>query len=423
LESGISVGQAGVGVSSSEMDGNLPPRTLMPGGGPGHFDLGQPFHFAAQPQAVRVHQGVFAVPAANQMPELGNVVKASLSDEEEEDDDGHLDHGKAAAASQWHRVKWTSGMVKLLVSAVSYIDEDVDADYGTSSGRRKHAMLKRMGKWKLVSSAMTERGLAVSPQQCEDKFNDLNKRYKRLTEILGRGRACQIVEKPELLEQVSLSAKLREEAKKHLNSKHLHYEEMCSYHNRNRYCLLDDPALQRSLRMALRAPDEQGKKCSFGYDDEDDQMLLSDDDDDDYDDDELHDDLEVSAEDHGPHSHRVHATKKLKHGHEEGHCGSHLSEVAAIDMNSMFSEGSGGPSAEKNLSYMRAQIETQRLNIKSQKLRTEQRHFKWLKFSREKDRELQKMKLENEKMELENERLELELKLKEIEMGIKPKRI
>ncbi|AQK52930.1 uncharacterized protein [Zea mays] len=398
------------------MEGNLPPQTMVPGGGP--FDLGQPFHFAVQPQALQVYQDVFAAPAASQMPELGNVVKASLSDEEE-GGDGHLDRGKAAAASQWHRVKWTSGMVKLLVSAVSYIDEDVDADHGTSSGRRKHAVLKRMGKWKLVSSAMTERGFAVSPQQCEDKFNDLNKRYKRLTEILGRGRACQIVEKPELLEQLSLSGKLREEAKKHLNSKHLHYEEMCSYHNRNRYCLLDDPVLQRSLRMALRAPAEQGKQCLFGYDDEDDQMLLSDDDDD-YEDDELNDDLEAGAEDHGPH--RVHATEKLKHDHE-GHCGSHLSEVAAIDMNRMNFEGSGGPSSEKNLSYMRVQIERQRLKIKSQMLRIEQRHFKWLKFSKEKDRELQKMKLENERMALENERLELELKLKEIEIGIKPKRI
>lgn len=404
---------------SSEMEGNLPPRALIPGGAP--FDLGQPFHFAAQPQAaVQVHQGAFSAPTANQMQEPGNAVKASLSDEEAADD-GHHSRGKAAAApaSQWHRVKWTSDMVKLLVSAVSYIDDDIDADHGTSSGRKKHAMLKRKGKWRLVSSAMTERGFPVSPQQCEDKFNDLNKRYKRLTEILGRGTACQIVEKPALLEQVSLSAKLKEEAKKHLNSKHLHYEEMCSYHNHNRHCLLDDPALQRSLRVALRSPDEQGKKCSFGYDDEDDQMFLSDDDDDD---DGFNDDLEASAEDHL--HHRVHGNKKLKHDHEGGHCGSHLSEVAAIDMNKMFAEGAGGSAAEKNLSGMNAtQIERERLKIKEGMLKLEQSRLKWLRSSKEKDRELEKMKLENERMQLENERLELELKLKEIEMGIKPKRI
>ncbi|XP_062223142.1 uncharacterized protein LOC133922013 [Phragmites australis] len=405
------------------MEGNLPPRTLIPGS---PFDLEasmqhphrQPFHFA-QPQVPR--QGVFAVPATNPLQDLGNVVKTSLSDEEDADD-CHYDRGKgaaaAAAASQWHRVKWTSDMVKLLVSAVSYIDEDVDMDHDTTSGRKRHAMLKRKGKWKLVSSAMNERGFAVSPQQCEDKFNDLNKRYKRLTEILGRGTACQIVENPALLEQVRLSGKLKEEAKKHLSSKHLHYEEMCSYHNQNRLCLLDDPVLQKSLRLALRSRDDHGKKSSFGYDDEDDQMLFSDVDDED---DEFNDDLEVSAEDC---HHRVHGTKKLKHDHEETHCGSHLSEVATIDMNRMLSEGSGGPAAEKNPSGMHSiQIEKQRLKIKAQMLKIEQRHFKWLRFSKEKDMELQKMRLENEKMVLENERLELELKLKEIEMGVKPKRI
>ncbi|RLN09489.1 uncharacterized protein C2845_PM11G07280 [Panicum miliaceum] len=330
------------------MEGNLPPRALIPGGAP--FDLGQPFHFADQPQVVQVHQGAFAAPAANQMQGFASAVKPSLSSEEDADD-GHHGRGKAAApASQWHRVKWTSDMVKLLVSAVAYIDEDIDADHGTSSGRKKHAMLKRKGKWRLVSSVMTERGFSVSPQQCEDKFNDLNKRYRRLTEILGRGTACQIVEKPALLEQVSLSAKLKEEAKKHLSSKHLHYEEMCSYHNHNRHCLLDDPALQRSLHMALRSPGEQGKKCSFGYDDEDDQMFLSDEDDED---DGFNDDLEFSAEDHR--HHRVHGSKKLKHDHEGGCCGSHLSEVAAIDMNQMFSEGTGG-SAQKNPSVEMVQL-------------------------------------------------------------------
>ncbi|WVZ79312.1 hypothetical protein U9M48_026906 [Paspalum notatum var. saurae] len=405
------------------MEGNLSPRALIPGGSGGGaaFDLVPPFHFAApapQSQVVQVHQGAIAAPAAsqNQMQDLGNAVKASPSDEEDVDD-GHRDRGKAPA-SQWHRVKWTSDMVKLLVSAVAYIDDDVEADHGARSRRRKHAMLKRKGKWKLVSAAMTERAFSVSPQQCEDKFNDLNKRYKRLTEILGRGTACQVITNPTLLDQMSLSPKLKEEARKQLNSKHLHYEEMCSYHNKNRLCLLTDPVLKKSLRMALRTPDEEGKKRSLGYDHEDDQVLLSDDDEEE---DEPNDDLEGSAEDSA--HQRIHGAKKLKHDHGEGCCGSHLSEVAAVDMNRMLSEGSGGPSAEKNASSMHAQIERRRLKIKSDMLKIEQNHFKWMKFSTEKDRQLQQMKLENEKMELENERLELELKLKEIEMGIKPKKI
>ncbi|RCV09272.1 hypothetical protein SETIT_2G014000v2 [Setaria italica] len=383
------------------MEGNLSPQALIPSGAP--FDLGQPLHFAAQPQAVQVHQGVIAATAMNKMQEFENVVEASLREEEGADD------GKAAvSASQWPRVRWTSDMVKLLVSAVSYIDPD----HSTSSGRRKHTMLKMKGKWRLVSLAMTERKFTVSPQQCEDKFNDLNKRYRRLTEILGQGMASEIIKKPVLLEQVSLSGKLREEAKKHLRSKHLHYEEMCSYHNHNRSCLPDDPALQRSLHMALRSLDEQGKKCSFGYGDEDDPMLVSDGDDED-------DGFNVDHRHSG-----VHGTKKQKHDHEGGHCGSDLSKAVAVGANRMFPKRIGGSAAEKNPSGMNAiQVERERLKIKGEMLKLEQSHLKWLKSSEEEDRELQKMKLENERMQLENEQLEQELKLKEIEMGIKPKRI
>lgn len=388
----------------------MPPRTLMPGA-PSDVEASfephqQQFQFA-QPQ---LHQGMFATPA-NPVQELSNGVKTSQSDE---DDALHHDRG-GKAASQWHRVKWTSDMVKLLVSAVAYIDEDVEMDYG-SSRKKKHAMLKRKGKWKLVSMSMNERGFAVSPQQCEDKFNDLNKRYKRLTEILGRGTTCQIVENPQLLEGVSLSGKLKEEARKLLSSKHLHYEEMCSYHNQNRLCLLEDPVLQKSLRLALRSKDDHEKKSSIGDDDEDDEMMLSDDDEED---DEFNDDTEASAEDH---HHRSHGTERLQLDYGETWSGSHLSEVAAIDMNKMLCERSGGLSAEKDSpGTHEIQILKQHLKLKAQMLKFKQRQFKWLRFSKEKDRELEKMRRENEKMRLENERLELELTLKGLEMGIKPK--
>jgi hypothetical protein len=339
----------------------------------------------------------------NKMQEFGNVVEASLREEEGADD------GKeAVSASQWPRVKWTSDMVKLLVSAVSYIDHD----HSTSSGRRNHTMLKMKGKWRLVSLAMAERKFNVSPQQCEDKFNDLNKRYRRLTEILGPGMASEIVKKPALLEQVSLSEKLREEAKKHLRSKHLHYEQMCSYHNHNRSSLPDDLALQRSLHMGIRNLDEQGNKCSFGSGGEDDPMLVSDGDD---------EDDGFNVDHHHP---RVHGTKKQKHDHEGGHYGSDPSKVIAVDTNRMFPERIGGSAAEKNPSGMNAmQIERERLKIKREMLKLERSQLNWLKSSEEEDRELQKMKLENERLKLENEQLEQELLLKEIEMGIKPKRI
>ncbi|CAL5077226.1 unnamed protein product [Urochloa decumbens] len=398
------------------MEGNLPSRALIPSRA--SFNLEQPFHFATQPQVVQVHQGLFAAPAMNKMQEFSNVVKASLIEKEGADNGCHGHGGAAVSTSECHRVKWTGDMVKLLVSVVSYIDDDIDANHGTSSSGRKHAMFKRKGKWRLVSSTMTERGFPVLPQKCEDKFNDLNKRYKRLTEILGRGTACRIIEKPALLEQVSLSGNLREEAKKHLRSKQLHYEEMCSYHNHNKTCLHNDPALQRSLHMALRNLDEQGKKCSSGYGDEDDQMLSDDNDEDD----RFNDDLEVSAEDHC--HDRVHVTKKLKHAHEGGHCASHMPEVVATDKNRMFSEGTGGLAAEKNQSGIDAiQIKRDRLKVKEEVQKLEHCHLKWLRSSNEKGMELQKMKLENERMQLENEQLELKLKLKEIEMVIKRKRI
>jgi hypothetical protein len=52
------------------MEGNLPPQTMVPGGGP--FDLGQPFHFAVQPQALQVYQdGVWSEAAA---PDYGECV-------------------------------------------------------------------------------------------------------------------------------------------------------------------------------------------------------------------------------------------------------------------------------------------------------------------------------------------------------------
>ncbi|CAH8354663.1 unnamed protein product [Eruca vesicaria subsp. sativa] len=49
------------------------------------------------------------------------------------------------------------------------------------------AVIAMKGKWKSVSRAMVEKGFSVPPQQCEDKFNDLNKRYKRVNDILGKG--------------------------------------------------------------------------------------------------------------------------------------------------------------------------------------------------------------------------------------------
>ncbi|KAJ6845663.1 putative DNA helicase INO80 [Iris pallida] len=156
-----------------------------------------------------------------------------------------------AAASPWQRMKWTDGMVRLLIMVVYCIGDDgtgaeaADQHHqqqqqqqpSTGKGKKSQAtaaglLLQKKGKWKSVSRAMMEKGFYVSPQQCEDKFNDLNKRYKRVNDLLGKGTACRVVENQSLLDTMDhLSPKAKEEARKLLNSKHLFFREMCAYHN------------------------------------------------------------------------------------------------------------------------------------------------------------------------------------------------
>lgn len=142
----------------------------------------------------------------------------------------------------YQRMKWSNDMVKLLITALSYIGEDA-----LSNG-----VLVKKGKWRAISCVMSERGYRVSPQQCEDKFNDLNKKFRRLNDVLGRGTACNVVENPVLLEMMDLPNDLKEEMNKILGSRQLFYEEMCSYNNQNRLFLPHDPVVQQSVFWAVR---------------------------------------------------------------------------------------------------------------------------------------------------------------------------
>ncbi|KAL4368485.1 hypothetical protein GQ457_05G005730 [Hibiscus cannabinus] len=188
--------------------------------------------------------------------------KSSVSDEDEpsfteECVDGHNDGTKGKKGSPWQHVKWTDKMVRLLITSVSYIGEDGSGDCGGGRMRRKFLVLQKKGKWKSVLKVMAERGYHVSPQQCEDKFNDLNKRYKKLNDMLGRGTSCEVVENPTLLDVIDyLTEKEKDEVRKILSSKHLFYEEMRSYHNGNRLHLPHDLQLQPSLQLALRSRDD-----------------------------------------------------------------------------------------------------------------------------------------------------------------------
>ncbi|KAG6742590.1 hypothetical protein POTOM_053511 [Populus tomentosa] len=163
----------------------------------------------------------------------GDGRKISINDEDEpsyteEGADGHNDVKRRKKGTLWHRVKWTDKMVRLLITVVSYIGEDVTSDCGGGMCRKF---------------------------TCEDKFKNLN---KRLNHMLGRGTSYQVVENLALLDVIDyLIEKDKDDVRKILSSKHhLLYEEMCSYHNGNRLHLPRDLALQRSLLLALRSRDD-----------------------------------------------------------------------------------------------------------------------------------------------------------------------
>ncbi|TYI33941.1 hypothetical protein ES332_A04G168900v1 [Gossypium tomentosum] len=167
----------------------------------------------------------------------------------------HNEAGKNEDGSPWQRMKWTGKMVKLLITILSYIGEDPSTDCAGNQ-IKVSSLLRKLGKWKCVSKVMLERGYIVSPQQCEDKFNNLNKTYRRLNDLLGRGTSCKVVENPKLLDIINVSEKGKEDVRKLLMSKHLFFEEMCSYHNGNRLYLPHDPDLLQSLLFILKNVDD-----------------------------------------------------------------------------------------------------------------------------------------------------------------------
>ncbi|RWW24495.1 hypothetical protein GW17_00011216 [Ensete ventricosum] len=225
---------------------------LLPGSATGILDLdpsvSQCHHHAPTHPHSHIHPvSGGGLDSDRQMASLfvSSSVGAATSDDEDHfpavagDEDGHdpdslpgSEAGGSKKASPWHRMKWTDEVVRLLISVVAFVGDHDDGSLeilnGSAAARRRHgASLQKKGKWKTVSKLMLEKGCYVSPQQCEDKFNDLNKRYKRLNEILGRGTSCQVVENPHLLDSMShISPKAKDDVRKILSSKHLFYREM-----------------------------------------------------------------------------------------------------------------------------------------------------------------------------------------------------
>ncbi|KNA06275.1 hypothetical protein SOVF_182620 [Spinacia oleracea] len=431
------------------MDNNLSLANMMPGGGSAYVGSDMQgsirVNHHQNPRSLQLGQGLMTQPSSmhevfplkmgqghkrdqpNSMADYnkGERGKTSPTDEDEhssngEGMDGQSDPSKGKKVPQWHRVKWNSSMVKLLITAVSYLSEDAVFE-GCSQGRRKYLNLHKKGKWKSISKVMAERGFFVSPQQCEDKFNDLNKRYKKLNEILGKGTSCQVVEKPALLDMMDhLSDKTKDEVRKILSSKHLFYEELCSYHNNNRLHLPHDPALQQSLQLALRSRDDTDtdfRKHLHGEAIEDD----------DGEDSEDHEDYGENCS-KGAYPLSGDPSKRMKQG--QGLENSDFRPQSTQDFSKSFQLQLQNPFADmhpefpenqkaallqkQRLKAQSFQLEEQKLQINSEALELEKQRFKWQRFCKRKDRELEKLKIENDRMKLDNERLALELKRMEM---------
>ncbi|KAH1090269.1 hypothetical protein J1N35_017526 [Gossypium stocksii] len=370
-----------------------------------------------------------------------------LSDEDEHGfnpDDASADAKRKG--SPWQRMKWTDSMVRLLIMAVYYIgDEGGSEGNGSDPTAKKKAggLLQKKGKWKSVSRAMMEKGFYVSPQQCEDKFNDLNKRYKRVNDILGRGTACKVVENQSLLDSMDLSPKMKEEVKKLLNSKHLFFREMCAYHNSCGHVATagahQSPVVATEIsqtqhqqaqclhssenaQIAGRIETEASKLAKVGSEEEDDD---EDEDDEDEDDDEDDDDEAVDGHSRGQNGHGKEDDEdnNEKPSHKRPRKGafsmspSPLMQQLSCEVVSVIQDGSKSAWEKKHWMKMRlVQLEEQQVSYQYQAFQLEKQRLKWVKFSGKKEREMERAKLENERRRLENERMVLLVKQKELEL-------
>ncbi|KAF5940670.1 hypothetical protein HYC85_021837 [Camellia sinensis] len=356
--------------------------------------------------------------------------------------------------SPWQRMKWTDSMVKLLIMVVFYIGDEAGSD--GNEKKKGGGVLQKKGKWKSVSRAMMERGFCVSPQQCEDKFNDLNKRYKRVNDILGKGTACRVVENQSLLETMDhLSPKRKEEVKKLLNSKHLFFREMCAYHNscggaaaangggaaatsggasgpHHSPEVAAEPSQQiqphqRCFHSVDNTPivpnsgraETEGSKMAKGgspeEEDEDDEEDENDDDDDEDEDEIVGGGVRDHEEDEEDGGDEKCSRKRQRKGMLA--FPSPLIQQLSTELTSVVQDGSKSLLEKGHWMKNRLiQLEEQRVTYQYEAFEIEKQRLKWVKFSSKKEREMERDKLKNERMKLENERMLLLLRQKELEL-------
>ncbi|MBA0608013.1 hypothetical protein Godav_020265 [Gossypium davidsonii] len=353
---------------------------------------------------------------------------STISDEDEPGftlDDG----GSKRKASPWQRMKWTDNMVRLLIMAVYYIGDDQASSEGGNnndpSGKKKGGggsggLLQKKGKWKSVSRAMMEKGFYVSPQQCEDKFNDLNKRYKRVNDILGKGTACEVVENQRLLESMDLSPKMKDEVKKLLNSKHLFFREMCAYHNSCGHVtqeVANETPPQMQQRCLHSSDNAQiggnpvgGSTETLKLEESDDEESDDDDDESDGDDD---DDDDETMDGHDEDQNVENSSRKRP---RKGAVSPSMQQLSN-EVTKVIQDGSKNSWEKKHWLKMKLmQLEEQQVSYQCEAFELEKQRLKWVKFSGKKEREMEKSKLENQRKRLENERMVLIVRQQELEL-------
>ncbi|XP_059313679.1 uncharacterized protein LOC132064640 isoform X2 [Lycium ferocissimum] len=297
----------------------------------------------------------------------------------------------------YQRMRWTDEMVKLLITAVSYIREDA----------LSNEIFIKKGKWRAISCVMTERGHHASPQQCEDKFNDLNKKFKRLNDVLGRGTACDVVENPALLKTMDLSYNLKEEMSKLIGRKQLFYQEMCSYNNRNRLFLPHDQEVQQSVFLAVKGLykyetnsmlQDFPLKRKIGEGEERVPNMA-------------HADLNLVQD--------MPAKRKVGGERDLNMARSSLNGTTTSDPNVLHPNCNGihvsmnneeKEIQDEHILPRLLQLEEQKLQIQAQILELEKQRFKYMRLCSKEEKELRLMLLDNEVIKRENQRLVLELK-------------
>lgn len=310
--------------------------------------------------------------------------------------------------SPWQRMKWTDSVVRLLIAVVASVGDDgmFEAKDGL---KRKSGMLQKKGKWKMVSNIMISNGCCVSPQQCEDKFNDLNKRYKKLNDILGRGTSCQVVENPSLMDAMPhLTEKAKDEVKKILSSKHLFYREMCAFHNGQRIPGCHDIDLQAHLLPLATHPNDNNASEAHEADEN-----YESDSDDSYEDDEKNIDSKSGRME------GYYARSRMNGGSSNFALLPGRQDCNRVELEPMFQDVAKSPVEQRSLIQQRMwQLEVQKVRLQAEALDLEKQRLKWLRFRSKKDRELERLRLENERMKLDNDRMVLLLKQKEMALGM-----